>query len=127
MPLVTCNPTAGLKSGQRFNPNCFSAPSTIGKEGNLQMPYMHYPGYLDNDLSIFKSFPTRESQRLELRVQGQNFINHPNPQFNLDGNNDDIQVDFSAIGGPNTNSTVTGKPFHTVGQRLMTFSAKYYF
>ncbi|MFZ0688240.1 MAG: hypothetical protein WAM68_00335, partial [Acidobacteriaceae bacterium] len=127
MPLVTCNPTAGLKSGQKFNPNCFSAPSTIGKEGNLQMPYMHNPGYLDNDLSIFKSFPTRESQRLELRIQGQNFINHPNPQFNLDGNNDDIQVDFSAIGGPNTNTTVTGKPFHTVGQRLMTFSAKYYF
>jgi hypothetical protein len=127
MPFETCNPTAGLKSGQKFNPNCFAAPSTIGKEGPLQMPYMHNPGYLDNDLSIFKSFPTRESQRLELRVQGQNFVNHPNPQFNLDGNNDDIQVDFSAIGGPNTNTTVTGKPFHTVGQRLMTFSAKYYF
>ena len=59
---------------------------------------MRYPGYLDNDLSIFKSFPTRESQRFELRVQGQNFINHPNPQFNLDGNNDDIQVDFSTMG-----------------------------
>ncbi|HEY1499485.1 MAG TPA: TonB-dependent receptor [Acidobacteriaceae bacterium] len=127
VPSVTCNPTAGLKSGQRFNPNCFAAPTVIGKEGNLQLPYMHYPGYLDNDLSIFKSFPTRESQRLELRVQGQNFINHPNPQFNLDGNNDDIQLNFNAIGGATTNTTVTGKPFHTVGQRLMTFSAKYYF
>jgi hypothetical protein len=127
MPLLTCNPGAGLKSGQHFNPNCFAAPNVIGQEGPLQWPYLRYPGYLDNDLSLFKSFPTRESQRIELRVQGQNFLNHPNPQFNLDGNNDDIQVKFSALGGGNTDSSVTGNAFHTVGQRLMTFSAKYYF
>ena len=41
--------------------------------------------------------------------------------------NDDIQVKFNTLGGGNTDTSVTGKPFHTVGQRLMTFSAKYYF
>jgi hypothetical protein len=127
MPLLTCNPAAGLKSGMHFNPNCFAAPNVIGQEGPLQWPYLRYPGYLDNDLSLFKSFPTRESQRVELRVQGQNFLNHPNPQFDLDGNNDDVQVAFKTLGGGNTDTSVTGKPFHTVGQRLMTFSAKYYF
>jgi hypothetical protein len=127
MPVLTCNPGAGLKSGQHFNPNCFAAPSTIGVEGPLHWPYLRYPGYLDNDLSVFKSFPTTESQRFEIRIQGQNWINHPNPQFDLDGNNDDIQVGFSAIGGGNTDSNVTGKPFHTTGQRLMMFSGKYYF
>jgi hypothetical protein len=127
MPVLTCNPGKNLHSGQHFNPNCFAAPSTLGVEGPLHMPYMRYPGYLDNDLSIFKSFPTTESQRFELRIQGQNFINHANPQFNLDGNNDDIHVSFTAIGGGNTATGVTGKPFHTTGQRLMTFSGKYYF
>jgi hypothetical protein len=125
--VLTCNPAANLKSGQHFNPNCFAAPSTIGVEGPFHWPYLRYPGYLDNDLSIFKSFPTTESQRFELRIQGQNFVNHPNPQFDLDGNNDDVQIGFSAIGGGNTDSGTTGKPFHTTGQRLLTFSGKYYF
>jgi hypothetical protein len=127
MPLLTCNPASGLKSGQHFNPSCYEAPNTIGVEGPLHTPYLRYPGYLDNDLSIFKSFPTTESQRFELRVQGQNFVNHPNSQFDLDGNNDDIQVDFVTPGQANTDTSVTGKALHTTGQRLMTFSGKYYF
>ncbi|HEY6448730.1 MAG TPA: hypothetical protein VIY53_19905, partial [Acidobacteriaceae bacterium] len=141
MPLLTCNPAANLKSGQRFNPACFQAPTTLGQEGPLHWPYMRGPGYLDNDLSIFKSFPTTESQRVELRVQGQNFVNHPNPQFNLNGTNSDYQLNFnpcgvpgattgcvtSAIGATNNNALTTGKPEFTTGQRLMTFSAKYYF
>ncbi|HEX4005233.1 MAG TPA: carboxypeptidase regulatory-like domain-containing protein [Acidobacteriaceae bacterium] len=138
MPLLTCNPAKGLSSGQHFNPNCFAAPSVgpfkdsagvihPGVEGPLHWPYLRYPGYFDNDLSIFKSFPTTESQRFELRVQAQNFVNHPNPQFDLDGNNDDIQVGYSALGGGNTETGTTGKPFHTTGQRLMMFSGKYYF
>jgi hypothetical protein len=127
MPVLTCNPAANLKSGQHFNPSCYQAPSVIGTEGPLRTPYLRYPGYLDNDLSIFKSFPTTESQRFELRIQGQNWVNHPNPQFNLDGNNDDIQVDFTNPGQSNTDTSVTGKALHTTGQRLMTFSGKYYF
>ena len=127
MPVLTCNPAANLKSGQHFNPNCYQAPSVIGTEGPLRTPYLRYPGYLDNDLSIFKSFPTTESQRFELRIQGQNWVNHPNPQFDLDGNNDDIQVDFTNPGQSNTDTSVTGKALHTTGQRLMTFSGKYFF
>lgn len=126
MPLLTCNPAKGLKSGQSFNPKCFAAPDVIGQEGPLHWPYMRFPGYLDNDLSIFKSFPTTESQRVELRVQAQNFINHPNPQFGLGSDNDE-SLQFSALGGSNNNATTTGTPQFKTGQRLMTFSAKYYF
>jgi hypothetical protein len=79
-----------------------------------------------NDLSIFKSFPTREGQRLELRIQGQNWINHPNNQFGLAGPSD-FQLDFTTIGGANQNPLLTGKPQFTTGNRQMTFSAKYYF
>jgi len=126
-PLLTCNPRANLHSGQSFNPNCFQAPTTPGVAGPIQYPYMRGPGYLDNDLSIFKSFPTTESQRIELRVQAQNFVNHPNPQFSLGGVND-LQLQFApTLGSTNNNSNTTGKPLFTTGQRLMTFSAKYYF
>jgi len=137
MPLLTCNPAAGRKSGFYYNANCFATPSTIGTEGPLHWPYMRLPAYYTNDLSIFKSFPTRESQRLELRVQGQNFINHPLPQFDLNGSNSDDQINFNpsgncasaagCLGAPPVNASTSGKPLFTTGQRLMTFSAKYYF
>lgn len=126
-PLMTCNPRANLHSGQYINPSCFSAPTTVGKAGPIEYPYMHGPGYLDNDLSIFKSFPTTESQRIELRVQGQNFINHPNHQFGLGGVND-LQLQFKPVlGSGNSNDNMTGTPKFTTGQRLMTFSARYFF
>jgi hypothetical protein len=126
-PLMTCNPRSNLHNGQSINPSCFSAPTTIGQAGPVEYPYMRTPGYLDNDLSIFKSFPTRESQRIELRVQGQNFINHPNPAFSLGGVND-MQLQFApTLGSTNNNANMTGKPKFTTGQRLMTFSARYFF
>ena len=135
MPLLTCNPAAGKKPGYYYNASCFAAPNVIGQEGPLHWPYMRTPAYYTNDLSIFKSFPTRESQRLELRVQGQNFINHPLPQFNLNGSNSDDQINFqpsagctdACLGTPPVNVSTSGKPLYTTGQRLMTFSAKYYF
>ena len=126
-PLLTCNPKSHLSSGMRFNPNCFQAPTTVGVAGPAQYPYMRGPGYLDNDLSIFKSFPTTESERLELRIQAQNFVNHPNPQFSLNGEND-LQLQFApTLGSTNNNTNTTGKPLFTTGQRLMTFSARYFF
>ena len=141
MPMLTCNPAAHLKSGQRFNPACFASPTVLGQEGPLHWPYMRLPGYLDNDLSVFKSFPTTESQRIEVRIQGQNWINHPNPAFDLDSSNDDDSLNFnpcglpgatascvtSALGSGNVNTNTTGVPKYKTGQRLMTFSAKYYF
>lgn len=135
MPLLTCNPHSGRRSGYYWNASCFAAPDVIGQEGPLHWPYMRLPAYYTNDLSIFKSFPTRESQRLELRIQGQNFINHPLPQFDLNGSNSDDQINFQPSGGctaaclgaPPVNGSTSGKPLFTTGQRLMTFSAKYYF
>ena len=99
----------------------------MGKAGPIEYPYMRGPGYFDNDLSIFKSFPTTESQRVELRVQAQNFVNHPNGQFGLNGVND-MQLQFApTLGATNSNDNMTGKPKFTTGQRLMTFSARYFF
>jgi hypothetical protein len=125
-PVLTCDPRKGLKSGYYFNPGCFTTPTVVGQQGTLRWPYMRGPAYVTNDLSIFKSFKTTEKQSIELRIQGQNFINHPLRQFGLAGNSD-IQLVFNTIGGGNTNATTTGRPAFTTGQRLMTFSAKYHF
>jgi hypothetical protein len=137
MPLLTCNPGHGKKSGFYYNASCFATPSTIGQEGPLHWPYMRLPAYYDNDLSIFKSFPTTESQRIELRIQGQNFINHPLPQFDLNGSNSDDSINFNPAGGCTSaaqcfgtapvNVATSGKPLYTTGQRVMTFSARYFF
>lgn len=137
MPLLTCNPKNGRKSGFYYNASCFALPTVIGTEGPLHWPYMRLPAYFTNDLSIFKSFPTTESQRIELRIQGQNFINHPLPQFDLNGSNSDDELNFNPAGNCTSaaqclgvapqNVATSGKPLYTTGQRVMTFSAKYYF
>lgn len=137
MPVLTCNPAQGKKSGYYYNASCFATPSVIGTEGPLHWPYMRLPAYYTNDLSIFKSFPTTESQRVELRIQGQNFINHPLPQFDLNGSNSDDSINFNppgnctsaaqCLGTPPVNAATSGKPLYTTGQRVMTFSARYFF
>ncbi|HZU08474.1 MAG TPA: carboxypeptidase regulatory-like domain-containing protein [Pseudacidobacterium sp.] len=126
LPLVTCDPRKGLKSGYYFNPNCFQVPPQ-GQQGTYRWPYLRGPSYFGSDLGVFKNFHVRENQNIQFRVQAQNFLNHPNRQFNLTQNNQDIQLIFTALNGTNTNPNTTGKPAFTTGQRLLTFSLKYAF
>jgi hypothetical protein len=128
VPVLTCNPGANLKSGQYFNPSCF-APPAPGTNGTLVWPDIHGPAFFNSDLAVFKSFHITERQRVEFRFSAFNFLNHPNKQFELGGNND-LTLNFNS-GGPlsqtNTNSFLTGYPAHTVGDRLVEFAVKYYF
>jgi len=71
----------------------------IGRDGTL-------PWRLKSDLAIFKNFALGGTQKLQLRAEAFNFINHPNlsgpetditnPNFgrsrNKDGNRRDIQL-----------------------------------
>jgi hypothetical protein len=126
IPVVTCNPKSNLKSGYYFNPSCFQvAPQ--GQQGTLRWPYLRNPGYFNSDLALFKNFRITESQRFQFRVSAQNFLNHPLPQFGLGGGNNDYSLHFAGLNGTNTNTSTTGKPALTTGQRLLTFAFKYYF
>lgn len=87
-PLVTCDPRKHVFSGQYFNPNCFTTPA-LGQFGTKIWPYIKAPAYFDSDLGLYKSFKLTESKRIELRIQGTNFLNHPLPQFGLGGNGDE--------------------------------------
>jgi hypothetical protein len=128
VPLLVCDPRSGLKSGQYFNPACFTPPPQ-GQNGTLVWPYIHGPAFFNSDLAVFKSFKIKESQSVEFRVSAFNFLNHPLPEFNANGNGD-VALSFSQGGklSPmNTNPLTTGFPRYTVGNRLVTFALKYYF
>jgi hypothetical protein len=86
LPLITCDPRHHA-SGLYFNPNCFATPA-FGQLGTFNWPYLHAPAYFDSDLGIYKSFRITENKRVELRIQGTNFLNHPLYQFGLSGTSD---------------------------------------
>ena len=151
---VTCDPRKHA-SGLYFNPNCFSVP-TQGHLGSVVWPYIHAPAYFDSDLGVYKSFKITESKQLQFRVQATNLLNHPLPQFGLGGPLDH-QLNFTnnytmtensasecqllnsssstapctvklvGLATTNQNTATTGKPGFKTGQRVLTFSAKFYF
>jgi hypothetical protein len=128
-PILTCDPRNGLKSGQYFNPNCF-APPAFGQVGAIVWPYIHGPAFVNSDLSLFKNFNITERQRLQIRFQAFNFLNHPVPEFNAAGNNSDVHLNFSnngALSPTSTSSTTTGYPQYTTGNRVIEFAIKYNF
>ncbi len=94
-------------SGYFANPQVFQQPAayTLG-DAPRTIPWMHYPGTSNADLSLFKEFylnKVREGMHLELRTEWFNALNHP--QF---GNiNNTVSVSNSAFGqitGPDVNS-----------------------
>jgi hypothetical protein len=68
-----------------INPAAFSLPGN-GFFGNCAPRLFHGPGFENLDFSVFKSFPIRESVKLEFRAEFFNILNHPNfgnPSANL--------------------------------------------
>ena len=154
VPALTCNPLKNLKSGQRFNPQCFTTPA-YGQQGAYNLPYMRLPNYWDSDLGIYKSFRVREGQRVEFRASATNWLNHPLSQFGL-ANQGDLQLNFQqttnatcsgcfttstdstgktvttpiqvvSSSPTNTNTQTTGIPGFKTGSRFVTLAVKYYF
>ncbi len=129
VPALTCDPRKNLSSGQYFNPSCFTAPA-FGTQGSYIWPYIKGPAFFNSDLSLYKNFAIHESQKIQLRLEAFNFLNHPLGEFNANGNGD-LKLNFSGTGGAetasNTNVQTTGKPLFTVGRRVLEFAIKYEF
>ena len=154
LPTLICDPSKHA-SGLYFNPNCFGMPA-YGQQGALIWPDIRGPAYFNSDLGLYKSFKITESQSVQFRISATNFLNHPLPQFNLAGNNDErldftarstmtennlsecqqlngasatapCQVNIVGISPTNTNTGLTGKPAFKNGSRQVTFALKYYF
>ena len=145
-PVVLCNPTAGLKTHEYFNPNCFGL-SAAGANGQYQLPYMHGPAFFNSDLAVFKVFKINERQTMEFRFSAFNFLNHPLDSFQNNGDmtvtlhntsvvgstafaNTFVNTSQSALTGPyvlNGSNTIPGYASTKFGHRVLELSAKWSF
>ena len=127
-PLVTCNPNSGRGSHQFVNGNCFAAPTVVGQNGPTLLPVSYGPAYFDWDMAIFKNFTITESKRLQFRIQGYNFLNHP--LYSLpDATNltlNFVQDPAKGYAITQTNPTF-GQTTTKQGQRIAEFAVKFFF
>ncbi len=135
-PLITCNPTQGLRSHQYANPNCF-APTPVGSFGSPSLPYMPGPMYWNTDLAVIKSLKITERQNLELRFSAFNPLNHSLPSFQTGDSN--LHLTFAGSGTLTTNAADPSHPCpgpscqafgfadHALGHRVLELGAKYSF
>jgi hypothetical protein len=126
-PLVTCNPSSHKESHNFVNGSCFAPPTNAGQGGPSVLPVSYGPAYFDSDLGIFKNFEIGETRRLQLRVQGYNFLNHPLWSFPSGSN---LTLQF--IQDPVTQQfTQANENFGTTtqkqGARTVEFAAKFFF
>jgi len=137
---LVCDPRGNLKSGQYFNPSCFTPPAG-GSLGDLIWPYIRGPAFFNSDLAIYKDFLFKEHQKIEFRFSSFNFLNHPLWQFNQSGAQD-ANLNFalpsaSACGNQpapcglsqtNLNTTTNGFPLYkNEVPRVIEFAVKYNF
>jgi hypothetical protein len=124
-PTLTCNPAANLAKNQYINPNCFGVPDQVGQNGPTVLPAIYGPAYFNADLGIFKNFPIKENMKLQFRIDGFNFLNHPLWSFN--GTN----LTLGYTQNSNGTFTLSTPNFGTVtekqGNRIVQLAVKFYF
>jgi hypothetical protein len=129
MPTVTCNPSVGGANHQYINGACFGIPLPQ-MNGQLRLPYIHGPAFMNHDLSFLKNFGLGEKRNLQVRGAAFNFLNHPLVSFN----NNDTQSDLTlaqqggTAGQSLTQTDLTEKGFGVAaikyGSRLLELSVK---
>jgi hypothetical protein len=78
-PLTTCNPKSGLVYHQLYRP-CFTA-APFGSSGGTSLPFVAGQAYMENDLSLSKTFTIHEHNKIKFTASAFNWLNHPLPQF----------------------------------------------
>ena len=125
-PIVTCNPTSNLAPHQYINPNCLSAPTQIGQNGPTVLPAFYGPAFFNADLGLFKNFPIKEAMKLQFRVDGFNFLNHPLWSFPSAQN---LALGFtqSSNGSLQLSTPEFGTATEKQGNRIIQLAVKFYF
>jgi len=121
-PILTCNPASKLGHNQYVNPSCFAPPTQIGQNGPSVLPAVYGPAFFNWDLGLFKNFQISESKKLQFRVTGYNYLNHPLWSFPAGTPNLTLGFDGSTgkVNTPNFGS-VTDKQGHRVIQLAIKF------
>ncbi len=125
-PYMTCNPGSNLGSHQYINGSCYLIPFEVGQNGPLATHAFYGPWFVNFDLGLFKNFQFTESKKLQLRLNGYNFVNHPLYTF---GNSSNLNLGFSDTGA---NKGLNANPdfgFTTVktGHRIVQLALKFFF
>jgi len=121
-------PSNKQSADQWFNLGAFTN-LTAGQFGNVGRNILTGPSVWTLDFSAIKNFPITERQRLQLRVESFNTLNHPalgSPITNWGGNTAKPAPNFGLI-----RDSVTGGTFFTPGtayqMRQVQFALKYIF
>jgi hypothetical protein len=122
-PLWTCNPGENLTDKQFVNGACLALPTGPGQNGPTVAPAVYGPAFFNSDLGMFKNFRITESQKLQLRFNAYNFLNHPLWSFVSTSSN--LKPSFDAAG--KMNSPLFGIVNEKQGRRLIQLAIKYYF
>ena len=125
-PILTCNPTSGLKAHQFINGSCFAAPTQVGQNGSYVLPAIYGPAYFNWDMALFKNFQITERQRLQFRFNFYNWMNHPLWSFNGGNLNLSYTQDKAATTLTQSNSNF-GYTTIKQGNRIIELGMKYYF
>ncbi|MGB6687761.1 MAG: carboxypeptidase-like regulatory domain-containing protein [Terracidiphilus sp.] len=130
-PTISCNPGTHTEPHQYINGACFHLPAIGGSNGPFNYPYMHGPGWLDSDLTVFKNIKLNDRQALQLSVAAFNFLNHPLATFsNVNPTEEQLDflntVDYDPVKANQVNGTFGTTNFAT-GRRVMELSAKFTF
>ena len=121
-PIVTCNPTSSLGPHQFENGNCFAMPTQVGANGPNVIPAVYGPAFFNWDMGLFKNFRIGENKKIQIRVNGYNWLNHPLWSFPGGSN---LTLAYNQA-GQQTNpyfGTATEKN----GHRIVMLTAKFYF
>ena len=89
------------------------------------MPYVHGPAYFNDEIGLFKDFKVKETQKLEVRFQGFDFLNRSFDTYQEYDNS--LYMDFTAPNAPPTNASTVGVTTVRTGHRTVQLEAKYYF
>ena len=125
-PYMICNPGNGLASHQYMNGNCYIVPNQVGVNGPLVTNAYYGPAFVNFDLGLFKNFQFTESKKLQIRMNGYNFLNHPLYSFPTNNN---LTLNFASSGpdmGRNTN-TDFGIATEKQGHRIIQLAIKFFF
>jgi len=114
-----------------LNGDCFTIPTVPGQNGPSVLPEFFGPWFWTSDLSLFKNFRIKESQKLQFRFSAYNFMNHPLWSFAGTGpGSSNLYLNFapapSGNGQVQSNSTFGYTPIK-IGNRIIQFALKYYF
>jgi len=121
-PVLTCNPASGLGVNQYINPKCFALPTAVGQNGPTILPAIYGPAFFNWDMGLFKNFQFTESKKLQLRLNGYNFLNHPLWSFN--GSN--LNLGFDGTSGQ-VNTPLFGTVTQKQGHRIVQVAVKFFF